>query len=95
MNDLEKMIETEMNRGADDSDPYWKLFKCKEAVNDALVESYKLGLKTAFSHLMPIVEKQYEILDQISVSEHTTINFLAKSNLDWVNTELKKLKGLK
>ncbi len=49
MDDVNKLIEEELNKflstGTDDTDPYWDLFKCKQAVNDALVEAVKYGFK--------------------------------------------------
>lgn len=39
------LVDAHMSKGVELDDPYWKLFECKNAVNDSIVEAYKLGYK--------------------------------------------------
>lgn len=44
----EKAVIDFINSPTDDADDYWKLFKVKYAVNDALVEAVKYGFKRGY-----------------------------------------------
>lgn len=45
---VEDQLERHMNTGLDEEDKYWRLFQCKDAVNTAIVEAYKLGYKRGY-----------------------------------------------
>lgn len=42
---INTQVDQHMNTGVDDKDEYWSLFRCKDAVNTAIVEAYRLGYK--------------------------------------------------
>lgn len=55
-----------MDKATDLNDPYWKLFECKTAVNDSLVQATRYGFEKGFECAEDKIIGLQEALKQMS-----------------------------
>lgn len=71
-NNIEEKLKKFLDTGADHNDPYWKLFRVKELVNDSLVEAVKYGFREALKNSNS-KEKEYSLLLEDALTHYKNL----------------------
>jgi hypothetical protein len=86
MKSEKEALENHMNKGEDQSDPYWLLFKCKDAVNDSIVNAYSLGFKRGYAQAQKDMIKEIQKLKKQNEILKSAVEFYAdKKNINFMD----------